>query len=50
MAKETYTREEVKELINLADDIIGPAQDILPETYDEELEAYYKWTENNFKQ
>ena len=31
----------------LADSIINPAQEILPRTYDKELEDYHKWIHKN---
>ena len=42
-----YTREEVEKLRDLANAIIVPAQDILPETYNEELDDYFNWLKEN---
>ena len=41
--KDSWSREEVEELKRLADAVINPASEILPDTYDEELKAYFNW-------
>lgn len=43
LIKDSWTREEVEELKRLADAVINPAAEILPDTYDEELKAYFDW-------
>ncbi len=47
LEEKLYTREEVEKLRDLASAIIGPACDILPDTYKEEIDEYYKWLKEN---
>ena len=42
-------KEIIEKLIKLANAIINPASDILPETYDEELNEYWNFI-NQLKQ
>ena len=41
------TMDKFLEFKALADSIINPAQEILPRTYDKELEDYHKWIHKN---
>lgn len=45
--KEKISMNKFLEFKSLADAIIGPAAEILPETYEEEYKAYEKWTKEN---
>jgi hypothetical protein len=42
-----YSREDMLKLRDLANAIINPACDILPDTYDEEIDNYYNWISEN---
>jgi hypothetical protein len=42
-----YSKSFVLKLKKLADDIINPACDILPETYDEKINSYMEWISKN---
>lgn len=45
--EEMYTADSINTLRKLANAIIGPASEILPDTYDKELKAYWDWIEEN---
>ena len=47
--EESYSREDMFKLKELANAIISPAIDILPDTYDDEIEAYLNWIKDNLK-
>ncbi len=45
--KDSWSREEVETFKSLASSIIIPAIDILPKEYDQDVEAYLNWIEEN---
>ena len=49
LEKKMYSREEVLKLKDLADAIINPACDILPDTYNDDLANYFDWVEENLQ-